>query len=93
MIFNWDNAKNLVLKERGISFVEIVIAIEAGNTVVVLEHPNKNRYPDQNSHSCQRERLYLRGAGYSRQQWLFYENHFPKQKIHQSIFTKAGVTQ
>jgi uncharacterized DUF497 family protein len=48
MTFNWDNAKNLVLKkERGISFEEIVIAIEAGNTVDVLEHPNKNRYPDQ----------------------------------------------
>jgi len=48
MTFNWDNAKNHVLKkERGISFEEIVIAIEAGNTVDVLEHPNKNRYPDQ----------------------------------------------
>jgi len=31
MTFNWDNAKNHVLKkERGISFEEIVIAIEAG---------------------------------------------------------------
>ena len=48
MVFNWDEQKNRRLKEgRGISFEEIVIAIHEGSVVDVLEHPNKERYPNQ----------------------------------------------
>ena len=46
--FDWDDAKNELLKRtRGVSFEEIVIAIEAGNVVDVLEHPNPGRYANQ----------------------------------------------
>ncbi|MEE8442048.1 MAG: BrnT family toxin [Spirochaetia bacterium] len=48
MTFNWDDEKNELLKRsRGISFEEIVVAIEDGNVVDVLTHPNKDRYPNQ----------------------------------------------
>lgn len=48
MVFNWDNGKNDELKQsRDISFEKIVIAIEGNKIVDVLEHPNKERYPNQ----------------------------------------------
>ena len=48
--FDWDDDKNeLPRRTRGISFEEIVIAIEDGSIADVLKHPNPNpdRYPNQ----------------------------------------------
>ena len=47
-IFEWNAEKNEVLaKERGITFEEIVGRIESGATVVETDHPNKKKYPYQ----------------------------------------------
>ena len=46
--FRWDHEKNAWLKiERGISFEEIVLAIEADGVLDVLRHPNYKKYPNQ----------------------------------------------
>ncbi len=48
MTYAWDDAKNELLREaRGISFEEIVVEIDGGNVVDVLEHPHPGRYPNQ----------------------------------------------
>ncbi len=46
--FRWNKEKNEKLKtERGISFEEIVLAIELGGLRDILVHPNQRRYPGQ----------------------------------------------
>lgn len=46
--FAWDNAKNAKLKaERGIGFEEIVLQIERGQVLDLLENPNQVRYAGQ----------------------------------------------
>jgi uncharacterized DUF497 family protein len=46
--FAWNSAKNeLLKKERGVSFEEVVLNIQLGFEVDVFEHPNQDRYPDQ----------------------------------------------
>lgn len=46
--FRWSPEKNDLLKaERGISFEEIVVAVEAGALLEVVPHPNAKRYPRQ----------------------------------------------
>lgn len=48
MVFDWSEEKNAVLKaERGIGFERVVLAIEDGRLVDVLEHPNHDRYGGQ----------------------------------------------
>lgn len=48
MVFNWDNEKNQWLKkDRNISFEQVLIAIESGDIVDILEHPNKKRFTNQ----------------------------------------------
>lgn len=47
MGFFWNEDKNLLLKkERSVSFERIVVAIEEGHLVDVLEHSNKAKYGD-----------------------------------------------
>ncbi len=46
--FRWDPRKNEQLKaDRGVSFEEVVLAIESGGLLDVVEHPNPKRYPNQ----------------------------------------------
>lgn len=47
-IFKWNPEKNeILLKERGITFEEIVQRIEAGSKVIETDHPNQKKYPNQ----------------------------------------------
>jgi len=47
-IFKWNVEKNEILaKERGITFEEIVGRIESGAKVIETDHPNKKKYPNQ----------------------------------------------
>lgn len=46
--FEFDIEKNTSLKrERGISFEEIILLIDEGHLLDVVEHPNKLKYPRQ----------------------------------------------
>lgn len=46
--FRWSPEKNEQLKlERVVSFEQMVVAIEAGGLLDILEHPNRAKYPKQ----------------------------------------------
>jgi mRNA-degrading endonuclease RelE of RelBE toxin-antitoxin system len=46
--YDWSEEKNgLLKKQQSISFEEIVLCIQEGRIVAVLEHPNKEKYPNQ----------------------------------------------
>ena len=46
--FRWSAGKNEVLHvQRGVSFEAVVIAIESGDLLDIVEHPNQARYPGQ----------------------------------------------
>ena len=47
-VFRWNVEKNGILaRERGVTFEEIVERIESGCRVIDVEHPNKEKYPNQ----------------------------------------------
>lgn len=44
--FRWDPEKNQQLaQERGVSFEQVVVAVETGNLLQILPHPNPEKYP------------------------------------------------
>lgn len=48
IIYNWNKDKNILLKEtRGISFEQVVMHIENGDLIDIIEHPNSQKYADQ----------------------------------------------
>ena len=47
-IFRWDNEKNELLKKnRGVCFEQIVLIMERGEVLDTIEHPNQEKYPGQ----------------------------------------------
>ncbi len=48
MVFDWSEEKNERLKaERGVSFEQIVVAIEQNAILDIIEHPNQAKYRAQ----------------------------------------------
>ena len=46
--YKWNHEKNERLKaERGISFEQVILHIERGELIDVVEHPNQSKYPNQ----------------------------------------------
>ncbi|MES2957571.1 MAG: toxin [Pseudomonadota bacterium] len=46
--FRWGSEKNEHLKlERGLSFEQMVVAMETGGLLDILAHPNPAKYPNQ----------------------------------------------
>jgi uncharacterized DUF497 family protein len=46
--FDWSNEKNEeLLKDRGISFEEVVFCIMHDGLLDIIEHPYKSKYPNQ----------------------------------------------
>ncbi len=47
--FDWNNDKNEeLLKDRRVSFEEVVFCIMNGGLLDMMEHPNKSKYTNQN---------------------------------------------
>ena len=45
---NWNSTKNQqLIAERGISFEDIVFYIQQGQLLDDIEHPNRDKYPEQ----------------------------------------------
>jgi uncharacterized DUF497 family protein len=46
--FSWDSKKNeLLQRERGISFEEVIYFIDKGQLLDILQHPNQEKYENQ----------------------------------------------
>jgi uncharacterized DUF497 family protein len=47
--FDWSSEKNEeLIKEREVSFEEVVFSIMHDGLLDVIDHPNKSKYPNQN---------------------------------------------
>jgi len=48
---SWNLEKNALLKaQRNVSFEDVVFHIMAGDILDTIDHPNQERYPDQQIH-------------------------------------------
>ncbi len=46
--YKWNHEKNERLKaERGVGFEKVILHIERGDLIDVIEHPNQAKYPNQ----------------------------------------------
>ena len=46
--FDWNESKNIVLQKlRKVSFEDVVAAIKNEKLIEVVDHPNKEKYPNQ----------------------------------------------
>ena len=79
--FQWDPAKNLSLIEtRGVSFEVVEAAIADGQILDVVEHPNKERYPNQRIFIVRIEDYVFLVPFVEDEEWIFLKTIIPSRK-------------
>ena len=80
--FLWDPEKNEQLKrDRGISFERVVLHIEQGDLLDILEHPNPQKYPGQRLLVVQIEAYVFVVPCLEDDEGVFLKTIFPSRKL------------
>lgn len=85
--YNWNKEKNLVLKrERNLSFEQIVLHIESGNLLDILQHPNKEKFAHQKILIIQIEDYIISVPFVENGDERFLKTIIPSRKLTRKIF-------
>lgn len=91
-IYRWDPSKNdTLIRERRISFEEVLLAIEQGHLLDVIENPNQERYRGQRA-------LVVEIGGYihlvpfiERGEEIFLKTIIPSRKLTQRYLGRRRI--
>ena len=92
MTYNWNEDKNeLLKKQRGISFEEIVVCINEGKILKVFEHPNKSKYPNQYMYAIEyKNHMYMVPfARDEKTQEIFFKTIYPSRTYTRKLLNRG----
>lgn len=91
--FRWSHEKNEILKaERGISFEEIVLAIEAGGLIGLAPHKNPGRYPKQSVAAVSLEHYVYLVPYVQEREFCFLKTIIPSRKATRDLLLRKKLT-
>lgn len=75
--------KNLrLIKERGISFEEVIVALQDGSLLDIVKHPDQGKYPSQYIYILNiNDYVYLVPFVKKDKQTIFLKTIFPSRKL------------
>jgi len=92
--FLWDPEKNEQLKrERGISFERVVLHIEQGDLLDILEHPRQQKYPGQRLLVVQIENKVFLVPCIEDEERVFLKTIFPSRKLTKQYVRKRSANE
>ncbi len=87
--YDFSSYKNEKLKkERGISFEEIVVAVIEGRLMDIIEHPNKEKYPNQRVLVVQIEEYGYLVPFVEEKERMFLKTIIPSRKVTRDYIKK-----
>lgn len=88
--FSADKNK-LLITERGISFEEVIAALDDDNLLEIVVHPNPEKYPNQQIYVINIDGyIYLVPFVKKDEHTVFLKTIFPSRKLTKKYFGKAG---
>ena len=81
-LYRWDVAKNnKLIQERGVSFEEVLLAIERGHLLDIIENPNQEKYSGQKVFVIERNRYFCALPLIYREGDIFLRTLIPTRKL------------
>ena len=91
-IYRWNDIKNEQLKRsRGISFEDIVLALEAGGLLEIVDHPNPKRYPKQKVFVIALAEYVYLVPHMEESEYVFLKTIIPSRKATRDYGEKGGI--
>lgn len=82
----WNYKKNDLLKaQRNISFEDVVFHILSGDILDTIDHPNQERYPEQQIHVISIENYVYLVPFVESEDEVFFKDNYPESKSHKTI--------
>jgi uncharacterized DUF497 family protein len=89
-LISWNAEKNAVLKaERGVSFEDVVFHIMAGDILDTVDHPNQERYPEQQIHVIAIEEYVYLVPFVESEEEVFLKTIIPSRKATKSYLSEC----
>ena len=89
--FDWDEEKNQKLKEeRGISFEEVVIALDEEKILYRGDHPNQDKYPGQKIVIVEMKNYAYMVPFVEDNEKIFFKTIIPNRKATKKYLRKEG---
>lgn len=80
--FRWDEAKNeKLIRQRRISFEEVLFFMSQGYLLDIIENPNRKRYPHQRAYVIEMYRYVYLVPFVERQGEIFLKTIIPSRKL------------
>ena len=90
--YRWNEIKNEQLKRsRGISFEDIVLALEAGGLLEIVNHPNPKRYPKQKVFVIALAEYVYLVPHMEESEYVFPKTTFPSRKAMRDYAEKGRI--
>lgn len=90
---DWNEEKNWKLKaEREISFEDVIVAIESGGLLDIIEHPNPKEYPNQKVLVVNIGNYVYLVPFIENKEKYFLKTIFPSRKMTKKYLIKKGGT-
>ena len=91
MTFDWSEEKDERLRrERGISFEEVIVAVEEGNVLDILEHTNPSRYGGQRLYIIEIDSYVWVVPFVDNDEIRFLKTAFPSRKLTKRYLRSRG---
>jgi uncharacterized DUF497 family protein len=92
-VYEYSEEKNQqLIREREISFEEVIAAIDNDQLLCVTDHPNKQKYPNQKMYVVElNEYVYLVPFVEKGEHAVFLKTIFPSRKA-KKLYEKEGVS-
>ena len=85
--YNWNSDKNQqLITERDICFEDVVLNINLGNELDIYDHPNKERYPNQQVSVVRIEDYVYLVPFVENDNEIFFKNYYSKSKGNKTIY-------
>lgn len=89
--YDWNEQKNqLFREERGVSFEEVVLALESNQRLATIQHPNQDRYPNQQTFVVVIERYVYLAPFIEDEVKVFLKTIIPSRKATREYLIQKG---
>ena len=92
MLIDWNEEKNDWLKKnRGVTFEDVIVAIENGNLLAVIKHPNQKKYPNQKMFVIEIDNYPYCVPFVEDKEKIFLKTIFPNRKFLKLLINKDRI--
>ena len=91
-LYRWDTSKNdKLIRERGVSFEEVLLAIDQGRLLDLIENPNREKYRNQKAFVVEIGQYVYFVPFVDQGEQIFLKTVIPSRRLTKKYLRQGGI--